>query len=310
MRTKVSIIKCDTYDSVRLKESIENSLELIGGIGRFVKRSDKVLIKPNLLSARLPEEAVDTHPEFVRAVIRIVKEAGGIPSIGDSPGSFFTVKSVNQVFEQSGMKGVADDEGVDLEIFNEAIHINGYPIARAIKEFDVVINLPKLKTHSLAILTGAVKNMYGFVPGLSKVQYHKAAPNINEFSKIIADIFKITRPDLSIMDGVVGMDGDGPAAGRVRKIGYIVASSDAVSLDAVFSEMAGVPYSKNKVLMAVTERGLGKGKLEDIEVLGEDLNVSRIDDFKLPKTALPYRAPSFIAKYIARIIYFCPFINK
>ncbi|MFH1752718.1 MAG: DUF362 domain-containing protein, partial [Candidatus Omnitrophota bacterium] len=310
MRSKVSIVRCGSYDPAPLKRAIERSLDLIGGISRFVKPSDKVLVKPNLLSARLPDEAVDTHPEFVRAVVRIVKEAGGVPSIGDSPGSFFTVKSINHVYEQSGMKEVAENEGAGLVSFNQAVHINGYPIARAIKEFDLVINLPKFKTHAMAVLTGAVKNMYGLVPGLSKVQYHKQAPNINEFSNVLADIFEITKPALSIMDGIVGMDGDGPAAGRVREIGYILSSGDAVSLDAAFADMAGVPYSRNKLLRTVTERGLGKGCLDDIEILGESLSSARIKDFKLPKTAPQNRAPSFIAKYIARIIHFRPFINE
>jgi uncharacterized protein (DUF362 family)/NAD-dependent dihydropyrimidine dehydrogenase PreA subunit len=310
MRPKVAIVKCGNYEPFRLKEAVKRSLDLIGGIGSFVKGSQKVLIKPNLLSARLPEEAVDTHPEFVRAVVRLVKDAGGVPSIGDSPGSFFTVKSVDEVYERTGIKDVAHEEGAELARFDQIIHINNYPIAKALKEYDLVINLPKLKTHSLAVLTGAVKNMYGFVPGLSKVRYHKEAPNINEFSKILADIFAITRPGLSIMDGVIGMDGNGPAAGRVRRIGLILTSADAVSLDAVLSHMVEFPYSRNKVLQEVTERNLGKGRIEDIEVVGEDLYTSYIEDFRLPVTELVYRFPSFIAKHIAKIIYFRPIIDE
>jgi uncharacterized protein (DUF362 family)/NAD-dependent dihydropyrimidine dehydrogenase PreA subunit len=310
MRPKVSIVRCADYDRRRIAEAVKRSVDLIGGISRFVKKSARVLIKPNLLSARDPEQAVTTHPEFVRAVARLVKEAGGTPSIGDSPGSFFTIKHIDEVFEKTGMKGVADEESVELVKFDKIIHIDGYPISAALKEYDLVINLPKLKTHTLAMLTGAIKNMYGFLPGLSKVQYHKRSPNIKEFSQTLADIYAITRPGLSIMDGVVGMDGDGPAAGRKRDIGLILAGADGVSLDAVFARMAGLPYEKNILLKEMVKRGLGVGRVEDIDVVGERLDTSRIRDFKLPRTEIVYRFPTFIARHLAKVIYFLPVIDE
>lgn len=309
LKSKVSIIRCNDYDPAGVKRSIKEALDLIGGINTFVKKGQKVLIKPNLLSARLPEEAVDTHPEFVRAVASLVKAAGAIPAIGDSPGSFFTIKSIDEVYEKSGVKKVADEEGIELLRFDKALHIDGYHIASAVKEYDLIINLPKLKTHTLAILTGAIKNTYGLVPGLSKVQHHKDAPHMKDFSRVIVDIFSITRPGLTIMDGIVGMDKNGPAAGRIRNIGLILASADAVSVDAVFADIAGLDYSNNLVLKEATERGLGKGRLEDIDVVGVGLGPARIKDFKLPQTALAYKFPAAIAKYIARLIDFRPVID-
>ncbi|MBL7068413.1 MAG: DUF362 domain-containing protein [Candidatus Omnitrophica bacterium] len=310
VKPKVSIVRCDGYEGTRLRSALRESLDLIGGLGAFVKRSSRVLIKPNLLSARIPDEAVDTHPGFVREVAALVKEAGGLPAIGDSPGSFFTIKSIDEVYEKSGIKRVADEIGAELVRFDRIVHIDGYPIAEVFDKYDLVINLPKLKTHSLAMLTGAIKNTFGFVPGLSKVQCHKKAPHINEFSKILADIFSITKPGLSIMDGIIGMDGDGPAAGRAREFGLILASPDAASLDAVFSHIAGLPYSRNIVLKEVTERNLGCGRLGDIEVVGENLDSVRIRDFRLPKTELIYRLPSWLSGPIARLIGFSPVINE
>lgn len=310
MKTKVAVKRCRSYDERDISTALKEALDLIGGMGSFVKKSDKVLIKPNLLSARTPDEAITTHPEFVRYVVRLVKESGGIPAIGDSPGSFFTVKSVDEVYEKTGMKKVADEEGIELLKFDEIDHIKGYPIARALKEFNVVVNLPKFKTHTLAMFTGAVKNVYGFVPGLMKVQFHKKAPNIAEFCKTLADIFAIIKPALSIMDGVTGMDGDGPAAGRVREIGYLLASSDAVSLDAVCSEMIGLPFARYALLREVTARGLGNGRIDNIEVVGVDPGSIRIKDFILPKTEFLYRFPSFIGKHLANVIYFRPMINE
>jgi len=310
MKSKVSIVRCNDYDSAGLKRALRESLDLIGGLGAFIKRSGRVLIKPNLLSARRPEEAVDTHPAFVKEVALLVKETGGLPAIGDSPGSFFTIKSIDEVYEKSGVKRVAQETGAELVRFDRMRYIGGYPVAEALDKYDLVINLPKLKTHTLAVLTGAVKNTFGFVPGLSKVQCHKRAPHINEFSKILADIFSITKPGLSIMDGIIGMDGDGPAAGRVRKFGLILASPDAVSLDAVFSYIAGLPYSRNVLLREVAERGLGCGRLDDIEVVGEGLDGARIRDFKLPKAELVYSLPSRLSRPVARLIEFRPLINE
>lgn len=310
MKSKVAIVRCEDYEPKKVKEALKKALDLIGGVNAFIKGSPRVLIKPNLLSARLPDEAVDTHPEFVRAVARLVREANGVPFIGDSPGSFFTIKSIDEVYEKSGMKRIADEEDIGLIRFDKIIHINGYPIAKALKEYDLVINVPKLKTHTLAILTGAIKNTFGFMPGLNKVQCHKKAPNINEFSKILADIFAITKPGLSIMDGIVGMDGDGPAAGRVRRFGLILASPDAVSLDAAFSHIAGFPYAKNVVLNEVVNRDLGKGRLKDIEIVGEDLYKAKIKDFKLPKTALVYRFPTPFMKPFTKLLDFRPVIDE
>ncbi len=309
MKSRVSIVRCNSYGSGELENALREATDLIGGMSSFVKESHKVLIKPNLLSARTPEEGVDTHPEFVRAIVRLVKESGGVPSIGDSPGSFLTVKSIDEVYAKSGMTKVAKEESVELVRFDKIVHIDGYPIAKALKDYDLVINLPKLKTHTLAILTGAIKNMYGFVPGLSKVRYHKEAPNIKEFSKVIADIFAITRPGLSIMDGVIGMDGEGPAAGELKNVGLVMASADAVSLDAVFSHIAGFPYERNILLKEVVQRNLGIGRLEDIEVVGADLDSAKIKNFRLPKTDLAYRFPTSIARHLARLIDFRPIID-
>ncbi len=310
MKSKVSIARCDSYEPAEVKVAVKTAVDLIGGMGSFVKRPCRVLIKPNLLSARPPEEGVCTHPEFVRTVVQLVKEAGGIPAIGDSPGSFFTIKSIDEVYAKSGMKKIADEERIKLVRFDKIIHINGYPIARALKEFDLVINLPKLKTHTLTILTGAVKNLFGFMPGLNKAQCHKRAPNIREFSRILADIFSITKPRLSVMDGIVGMDGDGPAAGRVRKCGLVLASSDAVGLDAIFAGIVNFPYSENALLREVVNRNLGKGRLEDIDIVGEDLDSCRIKDFRLPQTELIYRFPSWFSKPLARFLNFRPVINE
>ena len=310
-KSKVSIRRCQSYERNRVKRSVREAVDLIGGISNFVKKGQKVLIKPNLLSAKFPDDIVHTHPEVVRAVVALVKEVGGIPVIADSPGAFFTVKSVDMIYSNSGMKEVAEQEGIELVRLDKVTHIQGYPIASFAKECDVIISVPKLKTHNLAIITGAIKNMYGLMPGLYKVQCHKHAPHLQEFSKTLVDIFSIVKPDLSIMDGIIGMEGNGPgSAGLAKNIGLVLASEDAVSLDSIFSEIIGLNPSRNLVIKEAQLRNLGNSRLENIEILGEQLEAVKLSDFKLADASLVYSIPSFLSRPFVSLLNFKPFIEE
>jgi uncharacterized protein (DUF362 family) len=128
MSAKVSLVRCADYDTARVFEAVKRAVDFIGGINNFVMPGMKVLVKPNLLSARAPEEAVDTHPEVVRAVVKLVKEAGGTPVIGDSPGGYH--KNIDIVLEKSGMKTMAQEEGVEIVRFTTSRFVDGIPVAR------------------------------------------------------------------------------------------------------------------------------------------------------------------------------------
>jgi len=309
--SKVSIVKCEDYTPAAVFNAMSHAITLLGGIERFVRRDSSVLIKPNLLSARLPEEAVCTHPEVVRAAVRIVKEAGGRPQIGDSPGNFFTVRDVDAVYEKTGIKAVADQEGAQLVTFDKVRYVNGYPIAEAVFKASTVISLPKLKTHALTVMTGAVKNMFGVIPGLFKVECHRRKPKPEDFAEILLDIYQARPPQLSIMDGIVAMEGDGPAAGEPRRVGLLLASSDGVSLDAVVSTLVSLPAHADIVLNSARQKGIGEADVEKIEVLGETLEGAAINRFKLPKTARRIGLiPDVLLSFLSRIIRFAPVIDE
>src|SRR3989338_794235 len=142
--SKVAIVRCESYETQRVFDAVKRAVGIVGGIEKFVKPGIKVLLKPNLLSARPPEDAVDTHPEVVRAVLRLVKAAGGAPIIGDSPGGFG--KNVDEVFEISGMKRLASEEGVQLVKFRSSKFVDGIPISRYALDSDCFISIPKFKT--------------------------------------------------------------------------------------------------------------------------------------------------------------------
>jgi len=297
-KRKVSIVRCKDYDSLRVYEAVQKVMDLLGGMSKFVKKGDNVLLKPNLLSARPPESGVDTHPEVVRAVARLVRESGGNPKIGDTPGG--SVKRMEDVYEKSGMRKMAEEENLELLNFDKIEEVNGIPIASFALESDLVITIPKFKTHSLIGLTGAVKNVFGVVPGLFKTYLHRSFPNYKNFAKVIVDIYSTVRPGLAIMDGIVAMEGEGPASGDLRNMGLVLASNDPVSLDAVLASIVGIKPFDIETTRQAHERGLGIGDLNSIQIVGEKLEDVLCHDFRLPKTALLYKLPNSITKTIAK----------
>lgn len=311
MRSQVSIVKCNGYQRQEVEDAVRKSVELLGGIPEFVKPADKVLIKPNLLSASTPDSGIDTHPEFVRAVIKLVKETGARVILGDSPSVWGEIAEVDNVYEKSGMKQLAEEEKIELVKFRNITIKSGYPVASILDECDCVISLPKFKTHDLMTMTGAVKNLYGFIPGLYKVELHKKALASWEMAKVLADIYSITKPRLSIVDGVIAMEGDGPASGGVlRNLGLVLASSDAVALDSAMATVMGLRPKDILSTKEAAQRGLGNADLKDIDILGEELRDVIVPDYKLPQTSIVNRLPRPFLNVGKSLLHFRPSINK
>jgi len=281
----VAIIRCVDYDRDRIYAAVKQSVDLLGGIRMFVKPGDRVLIKPNLLKASPPAAAVTTHPEIVRAVIRLVREAGGEAFVGDSPG----MGELRKVCERAGLMEVITLEGATLVELDEATEIankgsfHRFEIARRALEADVIINLPKLKTHGMTTLTGAVKNLFGCIPGRRKVQWHfNTGVNHDAFARMLVELCALLKPRLTIMDAVIGMEGNGPGSGDPREIGLIIAGCDPVAVDAVAAQIVGVPFEQLPVLKAAAAAGIGQTRIEDIAIRGERLANVLVKDFRLP----------------------------
>ncbi len=193
--------------------------------------------------------------------------------------------------------------------FNRVKKIHGIPIITAPLEADVFISLPKFKTHSLMILTGALKNVFGIVPGLFKTECHKLAPHPVNFAKLLVDIYSYAPPHLSIVDGVIGMEGEGPAAGKLRNINLIAASTDAVSLDAVLSRIMGLEPFDILTTREADRRKLGNGHIENIEIVGDDLDQFIQKDFKLPNTTMYHHIPNFLMRLMSRFLRIKPDVD-
>ncbi len=309
MKSKVSIVRCKSYDKDLLFEALNKGISLIGGVETIVKENSGVLIKPNLLSARKPDEAVTTHPEFIRAIIKVLKKRNCKISLGDSPSGYGS-NLVEKIYEVTGMQSVCRQEGINLIKFDEAVMIDGIPVAKSILESDLVISVPKFKTHNITVLTGAIKNMFGAVTGLTKVEFHKRFPSPAEFSRFIARVFSLTKPGLSIADGIIAMEGEGPSGGRPRNLGVVVIGCDAVSVDAVLAHIANIPVKEITTIVEANRLGLGESDISNIEVLGEDLKEIAVKDFRLPCISVLMKLPRPVAKGIARFITFKPHIDK
>jgi len=288
---------------------VRQAFDLLGGISAFVNKGEKVLIKPNMLSGSGPEKGANTHVEVVRAVVKLVRECGAYPLIGDTPGGCRGVQ-VREIYESSGMARIAKEEGVELLETKNVKMIKGLPIASYFFECDKIISLPKMKTHNLMILTGAVKNMFGAVSGLNKSECHKRFPREEEFCNVLVDVFDAVKPQLALMDGVIAMDGDGPAAGTLNPAGLLMASADSVALDVIFSHLIGMDPFKILSTKEAAKRGLGEADIKKIDILGETLKDNLIKNFRLPHSRLIFKLPGFLIRAVASLVKFGPYIDE
>ncbi|NLI61014.1 MAG: DUF362 domain-containing protein [Clostridiales bacterium] len=289
---KVSLIKCNSYELDEVEDALEKSLRLIGGIDSYIKPGMKVLVKCNLLMKKKPEECTTTHPTVVEALVKRLQAINAIPIIGDSPGGLFTPRLLSGIYTASGMADVAQRTGAELNYNTNSMEVS-YPEGRVVKkltvmellkEVDAVISVAKLKTHGMTLYTGAVKNLFGVIPGMTKAEYHLRMKKVEDFTGALVDICGYVKPVLSIMDGVMGMEGDGPSAGTPRKIGAILASDSPYALDLVCASLVGIDPERVPTVQRAVERGLSSYDLDDIELLGDSFDELLIEDFKLPVT--------------------------
>ncbi|HWJ04151.1 MAG TPA: DUF362 domain-containing protein, partial [Verrucomicrobiae bacterium] len=268
----------------------------------------RVLLKINLLMKKKPDEAVTTHPAVVEAMVRLVQEAGGIAIIGDSPGGPYNARALKGIYAASGMEEVAARTGAELNWdFGEVVlpHPTGkigksLTITTCCADADVVISLSKLKTHGMTTMTGSVKVLFGAIPGLKKAEYHLKMPKVEDFAELLVDIVELVQPKLTLMDAVVGMEGDGPSAGTPRHIGAILASTDTYALDVVAADIIGLKPEDVPTIKAARSRGF-VSRLEELELIGDGLQAIKISNFKVPRgfplNFLDGKVPNFVKDF-------------
>ena len=287
----VVIERCPKYNDEMVFCAVNKIFDNLGGIDKYVKKGMKVALKPNLIKKKKPEDAATTHPSVVKAVAEIVKQKGGIVTIIDSPGGFFTTSSLKNVYSICGIEKAAIESGAELnynlkevDIENpEGLYLKKLTVIQALADADIIINLPKLKTHGQMIYTGAIKNMFGAVPGEFKAEYHIRMPNYNEFANALIDIYLSVKPSINIMDAVVGMDGAGPTAGDPKPMGFIIGADNGFELDFIALKLVGADPFDIPVTNQAIKRGLCPSDIKNIRIVCDDFESFKVDGFRMPQ---------------------------
>ena len=311
-KTKVAIIRCESYDEKLVYNAVKKAIGLIGGIDSFAKKGENILLKVSNLAGAKPEEAVCTHPSILNAVIKVLLEKNISVFYGDSPGFEKPVTALTK----SGLKEIGD--GYSLEIgdfehgkavdFPKAMVCNKFNIANACLEADGIISLPKMKTHGLARITGAVKNQMGCIYGLHKAALHVKYPNSVTFSKMLVDLNSLLKPRLCIMDGIMAMEGNGPRGGEPVKMNCIIVSTDPVAVDATFCRMINLKPSFVPTNKYGKMSGLGTFDLKELDYKGDSLNSFVNKKFKVKRIPVGASIFSSSGRLIMNALYAKPVI--
>jgi uncharacterized protein (DUF362 family)/Pyruvate/2-oxoacid:ferredoxin oxidoreductase delta subunit len=303
----VAFAACSDYQTA-LPPALDRLLAHFGGWRALVKPGQNVLVKPNLLSDAEPEKAVTTHPELVRQVVRGLRAAGAVVRVGDSPAAAMTL---DQVWAKTGLAAVCQAEQAPLVSFESggtrAASRDGFVfnVAEAAMNADLIVNLPKVKTHSLTTLTAAVKNFYGLLPGYQKALLHKEYPKPARFCRLLRALYAVLPPSFSIADGVVGMEGAGPANGRPVPLRFLAASADAIALDLALCQAlhiapTRVPYLADRATGNWRDRFAVRGELPAIGALEVPTGSGR----------LLHLLPEPLLRPVARLVWVRPHFNQ
>ena len=271
-----------------MREKIAAIFDAFGGASGMFKSGDRVLLKPNLLLGRDYSRHVTTHPEIVFAAGSILKDIGCSLTIGDSPGIGNAISVANKcgiaaVAKELGAKLVSFETSAELKVNSENRIFKRFEVAKEILEADKIVNLAKLKSHAQMLLTMSVKNMFGSVVGLLKPQWHfKAGSDADFFARMLVELNLAIAPAFTILDGIYGMEGNGPSNGDVRELNILLGGKNCVAIDAVAASLLNVDSKNYFTGRAAINMGLAGAILSDIEVIGDPVANFNVENFKLP----------------------------
>ena len=308
----VSAAACPDYDPSTVRQALERALTPLGGMKAVVSAGQTVLVNPNLLSPRSPDECVTTHPALVAAIVRSCLAAGAARVwVGDSPAGKHSEASL---WEKTGVREAVEKAGGRMQSFTgpakpTACGGRHIPVPAWYDEVDVLISVPKLKTHLLTVLTCALKNVYGMVPGEAKSLFHGDYPSPRSMAAFLVDVFAHFHPALSIVDAVQAMEGDGPANGRPAPVGVVLASRDAVALDACATRLLGLTPDDVAMVRLAAERGLGSADMDRIHLVGDGAKPLRHARLKPARGRILQRFPEWAFRCVTWLLTYRPRIK-
>lgn len=273
-------------------------------------KDKKVLVKPNILGPFPPERGVTTDPRIISAIVQKLKNYKAKEIVvGDNSGSIhfdpLKIAKVTGILDASDgcFTNIAKDI---IEIKVKSKFINKLFISKPVIEADYIINVPKFKTHGLTTITGAIKNMFGIIPGAKKAQLHTLTRSVYEFAELLVDIYQIRIPDLNIMDAIIGMEGRGPTNGEPRVINKILSSDNGISLDSIMATMMGLKPESIELLLIAQKRNLGEIDISSIDISGK---LEVISGFKTPNNGLLQKIRKSAIPYLFNFAAVKPMVN-
>ncbi len=290
----VTLIQCSDYSRSKIAEAIERQFELLGGLDKFVRPGDSVLLKPNFIAPRSRRHATQTHPEVIIEIARLLKDFGAKPFVGDSPAwanVFACAKTLRleEPLKRLGVPVIQLNKPKWCRIGAKKTRIG---ISSVALDADIIINLPKFKSHQQLVATFAVKNMFGCVAGKRKALWHFAkGGNANDFCELLIDIFKFMKPALTIIDGVVAMDGSGPIRGRTRPLGWLIGGTDPIACETICAKLVNIEPEDLPIIKTAKQLGLDYSDLSQIDIIDDaplrdlqgDFQQNICTDFELPE---------------------------
>lgn len=294
METRVSLRRCDSYAPAAMEHALAQCLADLGGLDTYVCPGMRVALKCNLLLPMRPEQGGTTHPALVAALTRMIQDIGAKPFIIDSPGGPYGKAMLRTVYRTSGMYDVSKRTGTKLNLDTSVTEISvphsrwlpRMQVLKPLVDADLIIDLPKMKTHGFMLFTGAVKNMFGAIPGVDKAEYHLRMKEPADFAKTMVDICEAVRPGLTIMDAVEAMEGNGPSAGTTKKVDMIIASPSPYAADLAAAWLGTLPLDRIYIIREAIGRGLSPADPSGLQWLGDDREKLRVK-FVLPDTQSP-----------------------
>lgn len=306
MQCPVAVIPCDDYQPLLIENAFKEGFKYIGNWKNQIKPGTKVFLKLNLLMKKRPDEAVTIHPSVVEQAVKELQNLGAVVTIGDSPGGPFTKSSLRAIYKVCGIEEVAQKTGAKLNFNTDEIQVlckegkimRSFTMCKAMVESDVIVSISKMKTHMMTRFTGAVKVMFGAIPGLQKAEYHLKMPKVEDFADMLIDINFAIKPVVHIMDAVVGMEGKGPSGGEPKKVGALLFSENPFALDYIAVKLMGLNPDGIPTVKRANERKIIEPQA--IPVLGSSLEQWKIKPFKAPKISgqVNFPIPHFFSQYL------------
>ena len=315
---KVSLIRCEDYAPAHVRQALTDALAPLGGLD-FVKPGMRIAIKANLITTKHYDAAATTHPVMLAQLCALIRERGAQPIVGDSPGGPFLLTYLKTTYHAAGMAMVEKAGGI-LN-YNTASREAEFPDGKILKKItytdwlascDAVITFAKLKTHAMLGLTAAVKNQFGIVPGVMKSEFHSLYPKVPDFCNMLIDLNEFIKPSLALIDGVMAMEGNGPAAGKPRKLGCLIASDSVYHADVAAAEIIGRNWTQLPLLAAAVERGLAPKSAAQLDLIGriENFRVSDFDNLDIGGVSFGGSENSVLMRAVRNLVVRRPHVDR